>query len=114
MHSCGMVREILGDLEEIGCNVVDLQQPTILGIEEVGRRHAGKLCFQSLCDIQHTLPMKGDEEIIEEAKLLMDCWGTDKGGFILADYGDGEAIGVLKEKKRVMFDAFMEYDRWKR
>jgi uroporphyrinogen-III decarboxylase len=113
MHSCGKVNEILGDLCEIGCNVTDLQQPKLLGIEEVGRKHAGKLCFQSLCDIQHTLPMEGDEAIAAEAKLLLDCWGTDGGGFILADYGDGEAIGVPIEKKQVMFDAFMKYDRWK-
>jgi hypothetical protein len=112
MHSCGKVNDILGDLREIGCNVVDLQQPRALGIEEVGRQHAGKLCFQSLCDIQHTLPFKGDDEIEAEAKLLLDCWGTAEGGFILADYGDDRAIGVPPEKKRVMFDAFMKYDRW--
>ena len=114
MHSCGKVNDILGDLYEIGCNVVDLQQPKALGIEEVGKRHAGKLCFQSLCDIQHTLPMGGKEMIEAEAKLLLDCWGTDDGGFILADYGDGAAIGAPEENKRIMFDAFMKYDRWKK
>jgi hypothetical protein len=112
MHSCGKVNDILGSLHEIGCDVADLQQPRALGIEEVGRQFAGKLCFQSLCDIQHTLPFKKDEDIKAEAKLLMDCWGTADGGFILADYGDGQAIGVPPEKKRVMFDAFMKYDRW--
>ncbi|MCL2059834.1 MAG: hypothetical protein FWH01_12405 [Oscillospiraceae bacterium] len=114
MHSCGKVNEILGELYEIGCNTVELQQPRVMGIEEVGRQYAGKLCFQSLCDIQHTLPMEGDDAIEEEAKLLLDCWGTDSGGFILADYGDGVAIGVPKEKKQVMYDAFMKYDRWRK
>ena len=114
MHSCGKVNDILGDLHEIGCNIVELQQPKVIGIVEAGKKHAGKLCFQSLCDIQHTLPMEGDEAIEAEAKLLLDCWGTDEGGFILADYGDGAAIGVPPEKKRVMYDAFMKYDRWKK
>ena len=113
MHSCGKVNEILGDLIEIGCDVINLQQPRALGIEEVGREHAGKLCFLSLCDIQHTLPLKGREAIEAEAKLLLDCWGTDKGGFILGDYGDSAAIGAPLENKRIMFDAFMKYDRWK-
>ena len=114
MHSCGKVNEILGDLCEIGCNIVELQQPKALGIEEVGRKYAGKICFQSLCDIQHTLPMATDDKIEAEAKLLLDCWGTDSGGFILADYGDGDAIGVPPDKKKVMYDAFMKYDRWKK
>ena len=113
MHSCGKVNEILEDLIEIRCNVADLQQPRLLGIEEVGKKHAGKICFQSLCDIQHTLPFESDEYIESEAKLLLDCWGVENGGFILADYGDGAAIGVPIEKKRVMYDAFLKHDRWK-
>jgi hypothetical protein len=114
MHSCGKVNDIIAPLIDIGCNVINLQQPRALGIEDVGLHFAGKICFQSLCDIQHTLPMKSDAEIRAEAKLLLDCWATDAGGFILGDYGDGRAIGVPDSKKRVMFDAFMEYDRWRR
>ena len=113
MHSCGKVNDILGDLCGIGCDIVELQQPKVIGIEEAGKKFAGKLCFQSLCDIQHTLPMESDAAIEAEAKLLLDCWGTDSGGFILADYGDGAAIGVPPERKKVMYDAFMKYDRWK-
>ena len=114
MHSCGKVNEIIGHLAGIGLNVINLQQPRALGIEEIGRRYAGKVCFSSLCDIQATLPFKGEGEIREEARRLLDEWGTDEGGFILSDYGDGEAIGVPDDKKRIMLDAFLEFDRWKR
>jgi len=58
--------------------------------------------------------MEGKEQIEAEAKLLLDCWGTDGGGFILADYGDDAAIGAPEENKRIMFDAFTKYDRWKK
>ena len=114
MHSCGRINAILDGLIEIGCNVVNLQQPRALGIEEVGAQFAGRICFESLCDIQHTLPMKGQDEIREEARLLLQCWGTPAGGFILSDYGDGAAIGVGPEVKQIMLDAFLEADRWKR
>jgi hypothetical protein len=114
MHSCGKVNDILGDLIEIGCQVVNLQQPALLGIEEVGRAYAGRICFESLCDIQHTLPFKGESEIEREAKLLLDNWATDKGGFIFSDYGDDAAINATPEKKQAMFDAFMKYDRWRK
>lgn len=114
MHSCGKVNEIIQMLIEIGCNVLDLQQPRLLGIEEVGSEFAGRVCFQTTCDIQHTLPVKGISYIRDEAKLLMERWGTDKGGFILSDYGNEAAIGSTKEKTKAMYDAFMEYDRYKK
>jgi len=114
MHSCGKVNDILGEVHDIGCNVVNLQQPRLLGIEEVGAQYAGKLCFQTLCDIQHTLPFESDAYIEAEAKRLMDCWGADGGGLIFSDYGDDEAIGVVAGKKKVMYDAFLRYDRWKK
>ena len=112
MHSCGKVTGIVDGLIEIGVDVLNLQQPRILGVEEFGKTFAGKVCFSTLCDIQHTLPFKGDREIEEEAKLLIDCWGTEKGGLILSDYGDGVAIGVSDFKKKIMLDAFLRYDRW--
>jgi hypothetical protein len=42
----------------------------------------------------------------EEAALLLQEWSTPEGGFILSDYGDGDAIGVPLARKRVMLDAF--------
>lgn len=114
MHSCGKVNGIIDGLIEIGVDVLNLQQPRALGIEEVGKQFAGRVCFSSLCDIQHTLPFKDGEEIEEEARLLLNCWGTDRGGFILSDYSDSTAIGVTMEKKKLMFDAFKKYDRWKK
>ena len=113
MHSCGKVNGIIGSLIDIGVNVLNLQQPRALGIEEIGRQFAGKVCFSTTCDIQQTLPFKSDRDIAEEAKLLIDCWGTEKGGLILSEYGDGRAIGVHRDKAKIMLEAFMRYDRWK-
>ena len=112
MHSCGKVNEIIEPLIEIGCNVLNLQQPRALGIEEIGQRFAGRICFETTCDIQHTLPFKSPAEIEEEARLLIECWGTDKGGFIFGNYGDAKAIGTTDESVDAMFDAFHKFDRW--
>ncbi len=114
MHSCGKVNAIIGPLIEIGLDCINLQQPRALGIEDVGRQFAGKICFESLCDIQATLPFQGREGIREEARLLLQSWGTPQGGFILSDYGDGEAIGVPLWKKEAMLEAFREFDPYKR
>ena len=67
MHSCGKVNDYIEGLIEIGLDAINLQQPRALGIEEIGRRYRGRICFESLCDIQHTLPFKSPDEIREEA-----------------------------------------------
>jgi uroporphyrinogen decarboxylase len=113
MHSCGKVNAILGGLIEAGVNVINLQQPRALDIEAVGKQFGGLICFESLCDIQQTLPFKGKDEIYAEADLLLQKWGTPQGGFILSDYGDGRAIGVPLETKEVMLQAFLSADPWK-
>ncbi|MCL2646297.1 MAG: hypothetical protein FWD61_04725 [Phycisphaerales bacterium] len=114
MHSCGKVNRIIGDLIEVGANVINLQQPRALGIEEVGQQFAGKITFQSLCDIQATLPSGSDTDVRQDVQDLLKYWATPKGGFILSDYGDGEAIGVPLERKRLMFQYFMENDPYRR
>ena len=112
LHSCGKVNKFIPLFIEAGFDCLNLQQPRALGIEEIGRLHAGKICFESLCDIQHTLPFLGKDEIEAEAKLLLEHWGTPAGGFILGDYGDDAAIGVTGNKKQWMFDAFTRFDPW--
>ena len=112
MHSCGKVNDLIEPLIEVGLNCINLQQPRALGIEEIGRRYRGRICFESLCDIQHTLPFRDAAAIREEAALLLQHWSTPAGGFILSDYGDGEAIGVPIEKKQIMLDAFRQFDPW--
>ncbi len=108
MHSCGHINEVIAEWIDCRLDVVNLQQPTNLGIEEIGRRFRGRICFESLCDIQMTLPWKSAEEIRTEARLLLEHWATPEGGFVLSDYGDGRAIGVADDKKRVMLQAFID------
>ncbi len=114
MHSCGKINRFIPGIIEAGINVLNLEQPRLLGIEEVGRQFAGKVAFSSGADIQHTLPFEDEAGIRREAKLLLDCWGTPQGGFILSDDENDQDLGTPLEKKRIAFEAFLEYDRWKK
>ena len=114
MHSCGKVDSIILDLADAGLNVINLQQPAVFDIEEVGKRCAGKICFETLCDIQCTLPLNDEEKINKEAKLIIDNWGTDKGGLIFSHYSDYAGINVGEEAQRKMHDAFLRHDRWRK
>jgi hypothetical protein len=86
----------------------------LVGIEEIGIQFGGRICFESLCDIQHTLPFKSVQEIQVEAQLLLQYWSIPEGGFILSDYGDGNAIGVPLETKQAMLKAFLDADPYYR
>ncbi|MFB3891217.1 MAG: uroporphyrinogen decarboxylase family protein [Phycisphaerae bacterium] len=113
MHSCGKVNKAIAGLIEAGCDVINLQQPLTNGIAELGRQFAGKICFESLCDIQKTLPRGDRAEIESQARELLHSWGTPDGGFILGDYGDHAAIGTAPQTKLFMLDTFRRLDPWK-
>ncbi len=107
VHSCGKVNEIIEGYIRAGVNVVNLQQPRALGIKEVGDRYRGRITFQSLADIQATLPTGDRKRVAEDAEMLMSHWASQKGGFIFSDYGGDAAIGVKDPGiKRFMYDEF--------
>lgn len=110
VHSCGKINEIIECYIQAGVNVVNLQQPRALGIEEIGNRYRGRIAFESLADIQSTLP-SGDVAAIEaDVEALCRHWASPEGGFIFSDYGDGNAIGVADPGvKQTMYNAF---SRW--
>jgi hypothetical protein len=108
VHSCGKVNEIVGGLIEAGVDAVNLQQPRALGITEMGERYRGKVAFESLADIQHTLPTCEREEIETDARDLAQHWMSPEGGFVFSDYGDGRAIGTPIEAKQMMYEAFSQ------
>jgi len=113
MHSCGKINRYLPGLIEAGCDVINMQQPRTNGIDEVGREFAGRLSFETLCDIQKTLPAGDRGAVTAEAAHLMHAWGTPEGGFILGDYGDHEAIGADPEVKAFMLGEFRRQDPWR-
>jgi len=110
VHSCGKVNEIVEGYIQAGVNVVNLQQPRALGIAEMGARYRGRINFESLADIQVTLPTGDPRLVDQDAEALMTQWATPEGGFILSDYGDNAAIGVQNPTiKRHMYESF---SRW--
>ena len=110
VHSCGKVNDIVEGYIQAGVDVVNLQQPRALGIEDMADRFAGRITFESLADIQVTLPT-GDREAIEaDVEALMTRWASTEGGFIFSDYGDDRAIGIPDGAvKTFMYDTFSKW-----
>jgi len=109
LHTCGKVNELVPLFIELGVDVLNMQQPRVYGIEEIGERFAGRVCFLTTADIQNTLPKNDPELVREEVELLVKSWSTPEGGFIVFNYGDPKAIGVTSEITRVMFHAFRDF-----
>lgn len=109
VHSCGKINEIVEGYIEAGVNVVNLQQPRALGIEEMGERYRGRITFESLADIQATLPTDDRAKVDADVEVLAEHWMGPEGGFIFSDYGDDAAIGVTDPGiKRHMYEKFSE------
>jgi len=116
-HSCGYVWDIMGDLIEIGVDVLNLEQPSVFsvegrnGIDRLAKEFGGKVCFESPVDLQRTLSHGSRNEIIQEAKHLIRSLGKYNGGFIALADGGG-ALGIVPEENiRAMRQAFEEYGK---
>lgn len=115
MHTDGLINEIIPDLIQIGVNVLNLMSPRINGIEEIGSKYAGTVCFETSVDLQLSLPHNNPEQIQREAAMLLKHWSTPLGGFILSiDDGDQKALKIPVESRQTMLDAFLELDPWRR
>ncbi|MFH1616891.1 MAG: uroporphyrinogen decarboxylase family protein [Planctomycetota bacterium] len=112
MHSDGKINDLIEEFIDCGLDLIELEQPRALGIEEIGRRYRGRICFEGCIDIQATLPTNNKELIKQEAKALIENWGTPDSGFLGVCYHDPD-IDLSDETIKTAFDAFQQYDIWK-
>lgn len=108
LHSCGRVNDFVPFFIDVGADVLNMQQPRAYGLETFGKTFAGKVCFLTTVDIQATLPKEDPDAVRIEARQLVENWSTPRGGFIVFNYGDSEAIGVTEAIAEVMFKEFYE------
>ena len=81
-HCCGEFLPIMADFQEIGVDVLNIAQPNVNDIAEVGRRLRGRQCFMMPISYQ-TVSIRGTpEEIYAEARRLCDLLAAPEGGFI--------------------------------
>jgi uroporphyrinogen decarboxylase len=85
-HSCGAVRPIIGDLVEIGMDVLNPIQSTCPGMEalELKKEYGDKIAFMGGVDTQNLLPEGTSEEIYKATVTLIEGMTADGGGYILA------------------------------
>ncbi len=109
-HCCGYITDIIPDMIEIGVDVLQLDQPRLMGIERLANEFGGKICFWNTVDIQWSpVPEVSLEELRADVKNLIEQFGRFRGGFIARQYPQPRDIGMTPEKHRAIYEAFMEF-----
>jgi len=104
-HTCGDVYAIIGDLIEVGVDVLELLQPDIFGVERLAQDYGGKVCFCCSIDHQRRAVSGTRKEIFSYARLLKDKLGAFNGGFI-AYIEDYASLGMSEQNYQWIRQAF--------
>jgi uroporphyrinogen-III decarboxylase len=104
-HSDGHINEIMGDLIEIGVDVINAQV-AVMGHDWIARNARGKVTFRTDIDRQYVLPLGSPAEVKEEVHRVFESCGTTEGGIVAC----GEiAPEVPLENIVALYEAFVEY-----
>jgi hypothetical protein len=104
-HSCGNILSVVPDFHEAGVDVMNISQPNVVDIPEVGQLLRGNQCFMVPISYQ-TVSISGTpEDIRAEAQRLYDELGTPAGGFIgyVEEY---RCMGMSEENFLACSEAF--------
>ncbi len=108
-HTCGNVWAIIGDLIDIGADVLELLQPDVFGVERLGKEFGGHVCFCCSVDHQRRAITGTREEIFAYARQLRDTLGASHGGYI-AYIEDYASLGMDEEHYQWIRAAFHGMD----
>lgn len=108
LHSCGKINDLFPEFIELGLDVINLRQPQLLGIKEIGQKFAGKICFTASLDCQKTLPTKDESAMKEEASLLLKYWATECGGLIPLEFLRPTSVHLTQDINWITFSIFSE------
>ena len=110
MHSCGFIYEVVPDIVESGVDVLQLDQPQLMGVNRLADEFGGKVTFWSPVDIQNTLQTKDAARIEADARLMVErLGGGGRGGFIAGYYPSNEALGLDPKWQDIACKAFVKY-----
>nr|MDO8133957.1 uroporphyrinogen decarboxylase family protein [Candidatus Njordarchaeum guaymaensis] len=104
-HSDGKVLDIIPDLVEIGANAINVQA-SLIGVDMLAARFAGKACMLPDIDRQRLLPFGKPSEIMEHIRYLVEKFGSLRGGIIAwGEIGPDVPLGNAE----AMLYAFSKY-----
>jgi hypothetical protein len=110
-HNCGYIIDMLPDMIELGVDVLQLDQPRLMGHQALIDQLGGKLCMWNTVDIQWSADADvSDADIRHEVAEMLRIYHfqTYQGGFIAKHYPSPWDINLPPARQRLIYDAFME------
>lgn len=100
-----------GDFIDIGLDALNPGQPRLNGLDEMGDRFRGKICFACPIGYQSTAIQGTVQDIYDEVRDYVDKLSTDKGGFMgfVASFNGIYSLGAPEENARAVEKAFEKY-----
>ena len=111
LHSCGDITAILGDLIDIGLNVIQMDQQENMALDLLSQRFGGRITFWCPVDIQATMAHGTSDDIRAYCRSLVKTLGRPKGGFIAQWYSDPAGAGHTQEAIDAMCQEFLSLSR---
>ena len=107
--TCGAIFPIIGDLAEIGVDILNPIQPLAKGMEpdKLKAAYGDIISFHGGIDVQHLLPFGTPEEVRDEVVKYIEALAPG-GGYVLAVSHNIQA-DVPVENILALFDAAWEY-----
>lgn len=108
LHSCGHVEEIVGDLIEVGIDVLNPIQARANDLAWLKRTHGDRICFSGGVDSHETLMLGTPEMVANETKERLRVLGPG-GGYII---GPDQGMPFPEGNLQALIDTAREYGRY--
>jgi len=106
-HNCGQILDMIPDMIDMGVDVVQLDQPRLMGHDRLAQAFGGRICFWNTVDIQWSVePGVTEGELRAEAKRMRQAYGRFHGGFMARQYPQPQDIELAPERCLAIAQAF--------
>jgi len=104
-HSDGFILDIIPDLLDIGVKVINCQS-SIMGLDVLGKKFKGRVCFRTDLDRQKVMVFGTPSEVKKHIRDVFTSLGSEKGGIIACgEIGRDTPVDNI----RAMYEAFMAF-----
>ncbi len=110
-HNCGYISDMLPDMIEMGVDVVQFDQPRLMGHQKLIEALGGKICMWNCVDIQWASKEEvTNDEIRREVAEMVEAYQIPRfnGGFIAKHYPQPWDIQLPVERQKLIFESFMD------
>lgn len=108
-HNCGQILDIIPDMIEIGVDVLQLDQPRLMGHHKLAEAFGGKICFWNTVDIQWSVTgALTEDDLRREVAEMVREYHRFGGGFMARQYPQPQDISLSPERHLIIAEAFFE------